>query len=135
MMAIAEENAGYGDRSASVRRRSAKFSITALVMHLPIHLRILCPRVAAALIQVKGQLFCGVILESSQAICDYPDRASIRTGHPPATSSPRPGRNAAAFQLAVVVAASLPPRRHNAVSDCTRTAVGFDMGDIKISED
>lgn len=72
MMAIAEENAGYGDRSASVRRRSAEFSITALVMHLPIHLRILCPRVAAALIQVKGQLFCGVILESSQAICGYP---------------------------------------------------------------
>jgi hypothetical protein len=57
MMAIAEENAGYGDRSASVRRRRAKFSITAMVMHLPIHLRILCPRVAAALIQVKGQLF------------------------------------------------------------------------------
>ena len=38
MMAIAEENAGYGDRSAPVRCRSAKFSITALVVHLPIHL-------------------------------------------------------------------------------------------------
>jgi hypothetical protein len=37
MMAIAEENAGYSDRSAPVRRRSAKFSITPLVMHLPVH--------------------------------------------------------------------------------------------------
>jgi hypothetical protein len=38
MMAIAEENAGYGDRRAPVRRRSAKYSIAALVVHLPIHL-------------------------------------------------------------------------------------------------
>jgi hypothetical protein len=38
MVAIAEENAGYGDRSASVRRWSAKYSIAALVVHLPIHL-------------------------------------------------------------------------------------------------
>jgi hypothetical protein len=57
MMAIAEENAGYGDRSAPVRRRSAKFSITGPIMHLPIHLRILCPRAATALIQVNGSFF------------------------------------------------------------------------------
>jgi hypothetical protein len=56
MMAIAEENAGYGDRGAPVRRRSAEFSITALVMHLPIHLRILSPRAATPLIQVKRRL-------------------------------------------------------------------------------
>jgi hypothetical protein len=62
MMAIAEENAGYGDRGAPVRRRSAEFSIAALVMHLPIHLRILCPRAATALIQVKRRLSRGVIL-------------------------------------------------------------------------
>jgi hypothetical protein len=43
MMAIAEENASYGDRSAPVRRRSAKFSIIGPVMHLPIHVRILRP--------------------------------------------------------------------------------------------
>jgi len=54
-MAIAEENAGYGDRGAPGRRRSAKFSITALVMHLPVHLEILCPRAAKALIQVNGR--------------------------------------------------------------------------------
>jgi hypothetical protein len=54
MMAISKENAGYGDRSAPVRRRSAKFSITALVMHSPIHLRILCPWAATALIQVNS---------------------------------------------------------------------------------
>ena len=53
MMAIAEENAGYGDRSTPVRRRSAKFSITALVMHPPIHCRILRPLPATALIQIK----------------------------------------------------------------------------------
>ena len=53
MMAIAEENAGYGDRSAPVRCRSAKFSITALVMHPPIHCRILRRLPATALIQVK----------------------------------------------------------------------------------
>jgi hypothetical protein len=54
MMAISKENAGYRDRSAPVRRRSAKFSITGPVMHLPIHLRILCPRAAIAQIQVNG---------------------------------------------------------------------------------
>ena len=43
MMAIAEENAGYGDRSAPVRRRSVKFPITSLVMHPPIHRRIFAP--------------------------------------------------------------------------------------------
>jgi len=53
MMAIAEENAGYGDRGAPVRRRSAKYSITTLVVHLPIHLSILRPRATTALIQVK----------------------------------------------------------------------------------
>lgn len=37
-MAIAQENAGYGDRGAPVRRRSAKYSIATLVVHLPIHL-------------------------------------------------------------------------------------------------
>jgi hypothetical protein len=57
MMAIAEENAGYGDRSAPVRRRSAKFSITALVMHPPIHRKILRPLPATALIQVKWPAF------------------------------------------------------------------------------
>ena len=53
MMAVAEENAGYGDRSAPIRGRSAKFSITALVMHQPIHRSILHPLPATALIQVK----------------------------------------------------------------------------------
>jgi hypothetical protein len=57
LMAIAEENAGYGDRSAPVRCRSAKFSITALVMHPPIHHRILRPLPATALIQVKRPAF------------------------------------------------------------------------------
>jgi hypothetical protein len=38
MMAVAEENAGYGDRNAPVRHWSAKYSITAPVAHLPIHL-------------------------------------------------------------------------------------------------
>jgi hypothetical protein len=56
MMAIAEENTGYGDRGAPVRGRSAKFSITGPVMHLPIHLRILSPRAATPLIQVKRRL-------------------------------------------------------------------------------
>ena len=37
----------------AVRRRSAEFSITALIMHPPIHLRILSSRAATALIQVK----------------------------------------------------------------------------------
>ena len=53
MMAIAEENASDGDRSAPVRRRSAKFSITALVMHPPIHRTILRPPPLTTLIQVK----------------------------------------------------------------------------------
>ena len=57
MMAIAEENAGYGYRSTPVRRRSAKFSITGPVMHLPIHVRILRPRTATALIQIKKASF------------------------------------------------------------------------------
>ena len=54
MMAIAEENASYGDRSAAVRRQSAKGSITTLVMHPPIHLGILCSLAATALIQING---------------------------------------------------------------------------------
>ena len=54
MMAIAEENASYGDRSAPVRRQSAKGSITTLVMHPPIHLGILRSWAATALIQING---------------------------------------------------------------------------------
>jgi len=54
LMAIAEENARYGDRSTPVRRRSGKFSITTLVMHPPIHLGILCSLAATALIQING---------------------------------------------------------------------------------
>jgi hypothetical protein len=49
MMAVTEENAGYGDRSAPVRRRSVKFPISALVMHPPIHQRILGPSSAESI--------------------------------------------------------------------------------------
>ena len=37
IVAIADEDAGYSDGRASVRRRGAKLSIAALIMHLPVH--------------------------------------------------------------------------------------------------
>jgi len=89
-MAVAEENAGYGDRSAPVRDRSAKFSITALVMHPPIHRRILRPLPVTALIQIKIRNFQTVSTVTSchtRLLC----RASIRKGRRPTTSSPPPG--------------------------------------------
>ena len=89
MMAIAEENAGYGDRSSPVRRRSAKCSITGPVMHLPIHLRILCPRAATALIQVKKPAFSHRNLTVA-FLTRLLSRASIRKGRRPTTSSPLP---------------------------------------------
>jgi hypothetical protein len=37
IMPIAKKNAGYGDRCASVCRRSTKLLTAALIMHLPVH--------------------------------------------------------------------------------------------------
>ena len=37
IVAIADENAGYGDGRASVCRRGTKLLIAALIMHLPAH--------------------------------------------------------------------------------------------------
>jgi hypothetical protein len=37
IVAIADEDAGYGDGRASVRRRGTKLLIAALIMHLPAH--------------------------------------------------------------------------------------------------
>jgi hypothetical protein len=40
IVAVADEDAGYSDGRASVRRQGTKLLIAALIMHLPIHRRI-----------------------------------------------------------------------------------------------
>jgi hypothetical protein len=102
MMAIAQQNAGYGDRSAPVRRRSAKFSVTALVMHPPIHCSIFRPLPATALIQVNRPAYRAVILQPPRAIRGYfaaPVLERVAVQQP---AHRRPGRYAEAFHLAVV---------------------------------
>jgi hypothetical protein len=134
MMAIAEENAGYGDRSAPVRDRSAKFSITALVMHPPIHRRILCPLPATALIQVKFGIF-KQSRRSPHSIRGYFGPPVFERAVVQQPAHRRSGRYAAAFHLAVAAAASFPPCRHNATSGRTRAVVRFDASNIAILED
>lgn len=134
MMAIAQQNAGYGDRSAPVRRRSAKFSITALVMHPPIHCSIFRPLPATALIQVNRPASRAVILQPPRAIRGYfaaPVFERVAVQQP---AHRRLGRYAEAFHLAVVAAGSFPPRRLNATSCRTRAVVRFDAKDIAILE-
>src|SRR5690348_9444180 len=96
-VAIADENAGYGDRGASVCRRSAKFSTAALVMYLPVHHRYI--RDSSSGSTERGQkAACSsrnpTITSSHKRL---PCRASTRTGHPLITSSPPPGSERGSF--------------------------------------